>query len=89
MSEESIREHTYVSAEIGSPDANLTALVNQASEEGLRIVFTRNGEPAAAIVPIRDLERLRDADKVAREGLRIGTDAEGLVVDDVADQWRP
>lgn len=90
MSEDSILEHGYASAEIDVPTgeyalsdarAKFPALVNQAAEEGLRVIITRHGKPAAAIVPIRDLERLRDADSSAREGLLIATGTNGEVID--------
>lgn len=90
MSEESILDLGYANAEIDAPTgeyalsdarANFPALVNQAAEEGLRVVITRHGKPAAAIVPIRDLERLREADNSARGGLRIATSSEATTID--------
>jgi prevent-host-death family protein len=39
------------------------ALVDAAAHRGRRVTITRNGRPLAALVPLRDLERLKEADR--------------------------
>lgn len=44
--------------------AQLAELVGRVSYGGERVVLTRHGRPAAALVPIADLDRLLDAAEV-------------------------
>jgi prevent-host-death family protein len=50
--------------EVGAEDARkgLTELMGRAAYSGQRFVLTRNGKQTAALVPISDLERLRELD---------------------------
>jgi prevent-host-death family protein len=53
--------------EVGLEDArrDFTELMGRAGYGGERFVLTRNGKPAAALVSIPDLERLRSLDTAA------------------------
>ena len=42
--------------------ASLADLVGRVAYGGARVVLTRHGKPAAALVPVADLERLEAAD---------------------------
>jgi prevent-host-death family protein len=50
--------------EVGSEDArrDLTELVGRAGFANERFIITRNGKQAAALIGMRDLERLRSLD---------------------------
>jgi prevent-host-death family protein len=50
--------------QVGAEDArrDLTELMGRAGYGNERIVLTRNGKPAAAIIGLADLERLRALD---------------------------
>ena len=51
-------------SEVGMEAARveLTDLMDRAAIAGERFIVTRNGKARAAIVPIKDLERLRELD---------------------------
>jgi prevent-host-death family protein len=54
------KEETEIGAEAAR--IGLTELMGRAAFAGERFILTRNGKPAAALVPIKDLERLRELD---------------------------
>lgn len=53
--------------EVGADVArrDLTELMGSAAFGGKRFVLTRNGKRVAALIPMSDLERLRELDKAA------------------------
>jgi len=90
MSEKQIIDAGYPTAETDSEAgvtvpfsearAMFTTLVNQAADEGQRVVVTKFGRPVAAVVPIFDLKRLMDSDAAVRARMQIDqTEGSGLV----------
>ena len=51
-----MEDHSYVNARIAR--SNFSRLINTARIENERVVITDHGEPAAAVIPIRDLRLL-------------------------------
>lgn len=75
--------------------ARIAEVVGAAQHAGTRTVLTKHGRPVAAVVPIADLDRLRELDDAgrARETLDLaGTPAEAwewLVVPRLRARWWP
>ncbi|WP_138472141.1 MULTISPECIES: type II toxin-antitoxin system Phd/YefM family antitoxin [Rhodobacterales] len=63
--------------------AQLPTLVQEAAENGRRVVITRFSRPYAALVPVHDLERLLAIDVEARENMCLAeaTDEDELMID--------
>lgn len=59
----SLREPTTQTVEISDLDDQLAHLIDEVSQEELRVIVARAGRPVAAVVSVADLERWAQLDR--------------------------